>query len=74
MPSVPSEPSKRLAGLSHELRNLVERTESGLCITVGLDRADDVRAELSAAGVEFREDDPDDCGCGGPVLACFRLS
>ncbi len=53
--------------MSYGLRSSLERSPEGLGITVGLDRADDARAE-------FREDDPDDCDSGAPVFAGYGMS
>ena len=54
-------------------RARVEHDQHGPFVAVGLECADETRAALSLAGVRFDEGDPDDCGCGGPTLALFRL-
>jgi len=55
------------------MRIPIERDERGAYLTVGLDRADELREALSGAGVAFAEEGDENCGCGGPVLAVFRL-
>ena len=54
-------------------RGPVMYDEQGAYLVVGLERVEDVRAALSLAGIEFREGDMDDCGCGGPSAGVFRL-
>ena len=47
--------------------------DRGAFVLIGLDRVDELRAALGLAGVAFEEADPDECGCGGPAAAAFRL-
>lgn len=56
------------------MRIPVQQDERGSYLTVGLAQADDVRGALSRAGLAFAEEGDEDCGCGGPVVAVFRLA
>jgi len=52
----------------------IQTDEGGAYLTVGPERADELRVALSLAAVAFDEEDQDGAGCAGPIVAVFRLA